>query len=503
MGKKKSVVLMTLLTIVLIALCVITAFPAFTFPWLNGVKGWQPATEMLDLGSDFHGGYYAYYYPEGVVSEAEFNDNYENFGSADKQEEYKDSYVAHKGLYLAKDESYGIFDDGEADGLTSANVSEDFKASIEAAKKTISDRYAKKGFSDFRVSVVDDYAIKIELPYADASAATTISAFANLGKVDLALGETVLDAFSDEDVNVKEYIKGFSIGSQYDYSYIAVKLTAAGKDLIGEQKEGLSSAESADAATTLYVRVGGENVLPIYSDNVLSDNSVNCAYLEKENKVQLETMVILLNSALESEETELSFRDVSSEIRVKESPYGDSAKTLFLVAMGIVTLLAIALPIVKYGRYGVTCAYAVVSYFVITVLCFAFIAGGAYFEISAATALVYILGLALVSVMNARAYNAIKSEFDLGKTVESSVTLGYKKTLWATVDTYVVLLLGAISMLFMTGSIQLIAWQAVICVVAAAFINLLWTRVINYVHLSASKNKYQYFRFVREDDDDE
>ena len=211
MGKKKSVVLMTLLTIVLIALCVITAFPAFSFPWGDGVKGWQPATESLDFGSDFNGGYYAYYYPEGVVSEAEFNDNFENFKDTDKQTEYKDSYVAHKGLYLSKDEKYGIFDDGEKDGLSSADVSADFKASIEDAVKVISSRYAKKGFSDFRVSVVDDYALKVELPYADASAQTTITAFSNLGKVDLALGETALEELKDKEIAV--YIKGFSIGS--------------------------------------------------------------------------------------------------------------------------------------------------------------------------------------------------------------------------------------------------------------------------------------------------
>lgn len=501
MGKKKSVVLMTLLTIVLIALCVITAFPAFTFPWGGGVKGWQPATELLDFGSDFNGGYYAYYYPEGVVSEAEFNDNYENFESADKQAEYKDSYVAHGGLYLAKDEKYGIFDDGEKEGLSAADVSEDFKTSIEKASKIVSDRYAKKGFSDFRVSVVDDYALKVELPYADASASTTITAFSNLGKLDLALGETALEELEDKEIS--DYIKGFSIGSQYDYSYISVKLTKAGKELMGKQKDGLSSTQTNDTATTLWVRVGGESIIPIYSDNVLSDNSVNCAYLENENKVQLETMVILLNSALENGESELSFRDASSEIRVREGGYGENAKTLFLVAMGLVTLFAIALPIVKYGRYGVTMAYSTVSYFVITVLCFAFITGAATFEITAATALVYMLGLALIGVMSARVYNAVKKEFDLGKTVASSVSLGYKKTLWTTVDVHVVLLIGAISMLFMTGSIQAVAWQAVICVVAAAFCNLLWTRVINYVHLSTVKDKYKYFRFVREDDDDE
>jgi hypothetical protein len=47
------------------------------------------------------------------------------------------------------------------------------------------------------------------------------------------------------------------------------------------------------------------------------------------------------------------------------------------------------------------------------------------------------------------------------------------------------------------------ALQALICFGVGVFCNLLWVRVINHIHLSACKNKYQYFRFVREDDDDE
>ena len=100
-------------------------------------------------------------------------------------------------------------------------------------------------------------------------------------------------------------------------------------------------------------------------------------------------------------------------------------------------------------------------------------------------------------------YNAIKKEFSLGKTVDSSVKGGYKKTLWLTIDVYAVLLLAALALLIGAAGLQIFAIQAIICVIAAAFCSLLWARGINFVFLSASKNKYKYFRFVREDDDDE
>ena len=100
-------------------------------------------------------------------------------------------------------------------------------------------------------------------------------------------------------------------------------------------------------------------------------------------------------------------------------------------------------------------------------------------------------------------YSAIKGEFQLGKTVESSVKAGYKKTLFAIVDIYAVLLLAALATLIGVGGVYTFAIQMIICVVTGAFCNLLWARAINYTFLSASKDKYNYFRLVREDDDDE
>lgn len=63
MGKKKSVVLMTLITIVIVVLSVITAFPAFTLPGTNGVKKWNPAVLQYDMGCKakrFHDGGYVW-----------------------------------------------------------------------------------------------------------------------------------------------------------------------------------------------------------------------------------------------------------------------------------------------------------------------------------------------------------------------------------------------------------------------------------------------------------
>ena len=162
----------------------------------------------------------------------------------------------------------------------------------------------------------------------------------------------------------------------------------------------------------------------------------------------------------------------------------------------------IVLAIVKMGRFGGVSVYNTLSYLIIVGLCFAFISEGV-FEITLGSVFMFLAGLVLMNVMQAHIYKAVKTEFDLGKTVESSVKGGYKKTLWGVVDIYAVALLGALSLLIGAAGLATLAWQAVICIVAAAVCNLLWARAISFTLLSASKNKYKYFRFVREDDDDE
>jgi preprotein translocase subunit SecD len=192
----------------------------------------------------------------------------------------------------------------------------------------------------------------------------------------------------------------------------------------------------------------------------------------------------------------------AGEVRDFEPVYGEKALNLLYIAVLVALIALLVLPIVKMGKFGVVSGYATLSYLIVVGLCYAFITGAA-FEITLGSILVFLAFLVVINLLQYRTYNAIKAEFDLGKTVDSSVKGGYKKTILGVVDVYAVALLGALAMLIGAASLYALALQTIICVIAAAFMNLLWARVINFTFLSASKNKYKYFRFVREDDDDE
>lgn len=483
MGKKKSVVLMVLLTILIVAMSVITLIP---FP-ISSTQNWNPTVLQYDLGTDLGGGYYVYYYPEGVKTETEFNTDGDN----------ADDYVKNGSLYLSKDRKYKL-----VNNKTGA-VDTTFQQQFAKATQTIADRFEARGYSDYRVAVVDDYALRIELPASDATVSETLSTYHYTGEVTFTKGTsssaTELTELQEDGVEITDYISGFTVANNYKWSYLKINLTQAGKELMQGIKGELATADSASSsATALYLQIGENKLTGIYQDNI-TDNDIRVMFVES-NAELVKTYEVLLNSALHNS---FDFNFDVGQVCTFEAVYGENVLTLLYIALGVSMLAIVVLAIVLMGGYGVTGAYASMTYLLVVATFLAFITGNAAFEITLGTVLVFLVGFVLMNVLQYHIYHAIKAEFNVGKTVESSVKGGYKKTLWGIVDIYVVALIGALSLIIGAAGLSTLAWQAVICILTAAFCNLLWARAINYMLLSASKNKYKYFRFVREDDDDE
>ena len=521
MGKKKSVVLMTIITIVMVALCFLTAFPSFTIPGTGGIKIWNPAIMQFDLGMDLGGsyvadstvggGYYTHYYPNGVISEAEYKTD-SQFKEGDELKEYQSEYVKYNSLYLSTDEKDGVLEedvDGtlvgvKADGTeVKYSIKQSFKDAFAAASKEIYARYAARGFEDYLVTCVDDYALRIELPAsqisegitAQQSAEQAFNIFLMTGEMTFQTGGALVSEMDKDDVTIKDIVKSITVKTQYDYAYLEIKLTKTGISMLNAFKG--SSTEST--SSTLDLCIGDEALIKLNSSHFDGD-VIKYTAATVEDKHYIDTMAILFNSVYANGGYDITFScgDVYSFAPV----YNNNSLYFVFGAVLVVVLALIVFGIVKMGKFGIVNAYATVSYFIITVLCFAFISKGV-FVITLGSVLLYLLGLVLTNVFQMYIYNAIKAEFNLGKTVESSVKGGYKKTILAVVDVYAVLTLAALALLIGAAGLQTFAFQALICVIAAAFINLVWARFINFTFLSACKNKIKYFRFVREDDDDE
>ena len=517
MGKKKSVVLMTLITIVIVVLSALTAFPVFTLPGTNGVKDWNPAVVQYDLGSDFGGGYYAYYYPQGVITETEYN---ENVAALEGEEltEYQNSYSRYgkTSLYLSTDPNDGIFTEGNKKSVSVA-----FKESFEKATKIVTARFAERAAktgSDYSVSVVDDYAIRVQISSGETSkdmasseyASQAFSLFSLTDKLYFMQGDAVVDALLEEGANIKDLIKSVKVKTKYEVAQLQIIFTEEGKEMLADYKH----AESDGSATSLDLTVGtGENkttLLQITSEVINTKDEVLYGVRYEEEKLYAETLCIFINSAIEdggiymndNETTPFAFSALSgNSVRVYSAVEGE-VFVWVLVGILAVIVLAMVCGIVKMGGFGVMNLYTTLSYTVIVGLCYAFISGG-IFVVNYSSILLFLAGLGLTYALNRYVYRAITKEVSLGKTVASSVRNGYNKTSLGMVDVYAVALLSALALLIGAAGFTTMACQAIVCIVAGAFCNLVLGRAINVLLLSASKDKYKYFRLVREDDDDE
>ncbi len=519
MGKKKSVVFTTLITIVMFVLLFIVAFPTVTIPGSNGIKKWNPTVMQYDKGAEFGGGYYAYYYPQGVISETEYRNDLEKLPQAEQQE-YADSYKQYgsTSLYMSTDPDDCIWTEDKS------AVTDGFKTAFNKTVKLINERFearAQETGSTFRVAVVDDYAIRVELSATENTknqeAATyaqqAFTQFANVGTLSFKIGDAVVDELQDEDTDISDLIKSVSVKTQYEVAQVEIKFTSKGKAMLKSFKEGATaSTDSSDTTdkTKLLLTLGDETLLQITTDVINTKNEVVYGVSYEEERINAETLVVLINSAMDNggvyindvETTPFLLKTPTNvQIRSYEPVYGNNLVWVYVAILAVVVALS-ALAIVKMGGFGVMNVYASVLYLIVVSICFAFITGGV-FAVDFGSVFAFFVGLAVVNVLHAYIYNAIKKEVALGKTIQSSVKGGYKKTLWHVIDVYAVSLLGAIALLIGVAGLNTFACQAIICILTGAFCNLLFGRVMNLLLLSASKDKYKYFRLVREDDEDD
>ncbi len=513
MGKKKSVVLTVLVTIVILVLCALVAFPVVTVPGSKGIEKWNPTVLQYDLGAEFNGGHYAYYYPEGVITEEEYKNNV-NALTGKELEEYKQSYRKHGSLYLSLDEDDCIHTAGNK-----LEASADFEEAFDKSVELISERFAERAKytgSTYRVSVVDDYAIRVELSATENSkemnsatyASQAFSVFANMGELTIKQDGKVIDELKDKGTSIYDIIETVSVKTQYEIAYLRIQFTDKGEELLKAFKE------ATEAPAAYQIVLGEETLFEISADTITDKYEVLFGVRYEEERLYADTLCVLINSAMESfggeDKGGIYVNDVKtvpltfnvSEVRTYEAIDGEKTVVwVYLGLLAVIVLLAIV-TIAKMGGFGVMNVYTTLSYTSIVALCFAFITGGT-FAVTLGSIFVFLAGLALTNVLHVAIYNAIKKEVGLGKTVQSAIKSGYKKTLWTVIDVYAVSLLGAIALLIGVAGISTIASQAIICVLAGAFCNLLWGRFINLLLVSASKDKYKHFRFVREDNDDD
>lgn len=499
MGKKKSAALIILFTVVLVGLVFMSVA---SFP-VSAVYNYNSLLSMIDLGTDLGGGYTTVYYPEGVISQEEYNalvaDYEDRQDEEDAPENPKDLYHQHGGIYI-ENESWN---DAEND------VTEAFRNEFESAFRALQNRFEQKSYTAYSIKLQDDYTIRVEVPYTEENASTMFDMMAYSGSLYFSDSDNTV-SLANKNVlmnGTSEYIREAGAVA-YGNGYAAyIRFTSEGQaefaDITGSLVENSSSDSggSGNASATLYIYLG-ENVLT--SATVTSAMDQDTVYIYNDSNPmgqgEAETLAAVINSAL-VEENVFDISLDASRVATFAPTLGENAALITAIVFGVLIVAMLVVTLVRYKGMGLAHLYGFLTYAVVFILCLAFID---VIQLSIAGVIAIALSAAIMVFFNWYAFKNIREEFATGKTLTASVKAGYKKSLAFTIDAHIVLLLlSAAICLISTGTMFYAGLIFVLGTVISAACTLAVTRFCLHVFLAQPKNKIAFCNLKREETEDE
>lgn len=493
MGKKKSVVLIVLATIVLAALLFMSVTPAI--PIGGTPDRLESFLSTADLGTDLGGGFRTVYYPEGVISQPEYaliESQYAEAEAAGDTAGLEDpaDYVRVGGVYLAAELC--------EDGAPTQEFQDDFAAALRGVKQ----RFENKGYAGYSVKVRDGYSIEVCIPYPEEvdgtqgeTPGTVFDTFSYAGGLYFS-GSAITDT-KGLDAWTKDDVKGAGVADAGDSGYaVVLHFTSQGR----EKMAALTSQMVTDEQTTLYVYVGTNQALAIGGISAEMDESTLYVTGSFGTRAAAETVAALIDSVLD-EENVFDLGLTYSQVYTFAPTLGEHAALAVAVSVGALFAVLLAVALILYKGMGLAHVYGFLTYILLFVLCIALLGG---IVIDMAGVLAIVLSAAVMTSFNWYAFRNIRTEFSTGKTLTAAIKSGYKKSLALTIDAHIVLAAAALAVyLIATGPARIAGLIFLIGTLLSAACTLAVTRFFLYVFLAQPKNKIAFCSFRREEAEDE
>ena len=495
MGKVKSAICLTLMSLLIAVLCF---FCTVSFP-VNEIDTFYSTLKLtqkdislgdaLDEENYLGGGYSAMYYPEGVISAKEYKDNlsaYVAAGDTEKVDDYKAKYpeaLKVGGLYLEKEVA-------SEDGTT---ISASFKEKIQNTFAVIKDRYEALHVDGMKIEVLSDYALRITLPQSYSARNYAFSAMTYTGAITVSMGSDVSSATqifpeNKPGVVIGDYLKGFSTRTAADgTAYVGIRFTDKGRDLLKKETSGGSS-------TTMFFKIG-DNVPVQFS--VSSEIDQSTMYISGSfTNESAKATAILMNSALENGTAE-DLTVTYGDMLLLPAAFGDNALLFVYIAFGACILAMAIFFFTRYGRLGFAHMFTYLMFLFSMLLCIWAIP---FLYISVGSILGLLLASVVLSIGNALVYEYARKEYAAGRTMTASVKAAYKKTLWHVIDLHAVLaaLAFIIYGISLTG-LQVFAFTFGLGIGFSVLCSLLIGRLTWASMMSFTSKKGNFCRFKREE----
>lgn len=510
MGKIKSAILLTLITLLIAVLCVLCFVP-FPVAWNeegDALEFFNPIVNWSQKSADFGGfqfggetpeyvggGYSVVLYPEGVISRKEYEDNTKGRSEEDI-EEYTGKYVAYAdgAIYLDKEEVCG--------GGTTPTT--DFIEAFENRVKILTARFERLEQQNLSLSRCNDYTVRAFLPSTSSATVAAFQYFSYMGDVSVRYGSsassaTILFPLTGSGAKpIGDYIKRVSTRSAQRNYYVSIDLTPLGR----EELRSATSSATEDSTDAIYFMVGEEQVLsygPV--TGVVDVPSLTLGSETSPYSKEAATVIsAVLDTAIEYK-SDFEMKMSMGEIYRVTAAFGDSALIFFYIAFAICFAGMCVYFFIRYRRLAFAHILSYLIFLLAAVL--SFWATPIAWGVGTITA--FALASVLLCVSDCIAYEYVKKEYATGKTMDSSVKEGYKKSFWVVFDLHIVLLILALLVyLIALTELQAFGLALLFCVAFSGLCSLAVNRFLWYITMPFAKNAGAFCNFKRtevEDDD--
>ena len=386
------------------------------------------------------GGYAAVYYPEGVISAKQYQDDLGQYAAdeTDKIAKYKDKYVSYAGgtLYLEKE---------VVCKKDSTEISEDFISNFNAVAEMMAKRVERLDVGGARVDVKDDFTVRVVLPATmdSSSYSYVLQALPYSGELTVSYGSdeatatTVLPRRANEPIT--DFVKSARATSMNGSPYVVIRFTQ-----LGEEQLHIATAPDGNGTVsgTLYFKVGGETFLSLSMSEQVDDNKL---YISSSSytKEMAAAVAATLDTSIEG--TGKGFTMEIQELYHYTAGYGELALTLVYAAVGATMLGMMIFFLIRYRVLAFANLYSFLLVLFPMILCVWAIP---FTYIGVETVMAVLLAGVLLSVSNAVVFETARKEYAQGKTLGASVKAAYKRLFWTIFDIHIVVALLSFMVFF-------------------------------------------------------
>lgn len=339
---------------------------------------------------------------------------------------------------------------------------DDFDSKMDGAMLIFRDRLDAKGFTEATVTKQGNDKIRVEIPINATSemqdpneVAAFIGTPAKLEFVD-PNGDTIFDgskiksAQAGQDSQTQKYIVSFELDEE------GAKLFAdATTTFLGQNISITVDGETISTATVQSIIAGGKGQI---SGNFTLEEAQNLA-------MQIES------GALPLEMNEIEVRSISATLG-----YGALQNSIYAGIIGLIILFAFIL--IYYRLPGLTACMALLVYICFVMLLLASVPG---VQLTLPGIAGIILGIGMAVDANVIIFARIREEIATGKTVNSSMKIGFKKAMSAILDGNITTIIAALVLIALgSGTVKGFAYTLMIGIVLSMFTALVVTRWILY-----------------------